>query len=53
MMTLQEFEEEGGCMGCQFYGEVDVDGRKGCSFHWYDDDSDDWNYGKNCDEIEE
>lgn len=53
MMTLQEFEKEGRCIGCQFYGEVDVDGRKGCSFHWYDDNSDDWNYSKNCDEIAE
>ena len=52
-ITLQEFEEKGGCEGCGFYDEVDIDGRKGCNFHWYDDESDDWNYGKNCDEIAE
>ena len=34
-------------------GEVDVDGRKGCFFNWFDEDSDDWAYGKNCDEIAE
>lgn len=30
---------------------VDVDGRLGCSFHWFDDESEDWNYSKNCDEL--
>ena len=52
-MTLQEFEKNGGCAGCAFYDVVDVDGRKGCTFHWFDGDSDDWDYGKNCDEIAE
>lgn len=50
-MTLQEFEENGGCVGCMFYGVIDVDGRKGCTFHWFDSDSDDWDYGKNCDDL--
>ena len=52
-MTLQEFQEQGRCEGCQFYGAVDVDGRKDCSFHWYDEGSEDWDYSKNCDEISE
>ena len=30
---------------------TDVDGRLGCSFHWFDDESEDWNYSKNCDEL--
>ena len=30
---------------------MDVDGRLGCSFHWFDDESEDWNYSKNCDEL--
>lgn len=50
-MTLLEFIEQGGCKGCPFYSVVDVDGRKECSFRWFDDESDDWEYGKNCDEI--
>lgn len=32
-MTLQEYEAQGGCEGCYFYGTIDVDGRKGCTFH--------------------
>ena len=24
---------------------------KACTFHWFDDESDDWEMGKNCDEI--
>lgn len=31
-MTLQEYEAQGGCEGCYFYGTIDVDGRKGCTF---------------------
>lgn len=50
-MTLQEYEAQGGCEGCYFYGTIDVDGRKGCTFHWFDDESEDWEYSKNCDEI--
>lgn len=50
-MTLQEYEAQGGCEGCYFYGTIDVDGRKGCTFHWFDDESKDWEYSKNCDEI--
>ena len=23
----------------------------GCSFQWFDDESEDWNYSKNCDEL--
>lgn len=52
-MTLREFEKQGGCEGCQFYGVVDVDGRKDCMFHWYDDESDDWEFSKNCDDMPE
>lgn len=44
-MTLQEYEAQGGCEGCLFYGTTDIDGR--------DDESDDWNLAKNCDEISE
>lgn len=50
-MTLQEYEAQGGCIGCLFYGIVDADGRKACTFHCFDDESDDWEMGKNCDEI--
>lgn len=50
-MTLQEYEAQGDCEGCYFYRKVDVDGRKGCTFNWFDDTSEDWEYGKNCDEI--
>lgn len=49
--TLKDYEAEGLCSGCLFYGAVDVDGRLGCSFHWFDDESEDWNYSKNCDEL--
>lgn len=51
-MTLQEYEVQGGCLGCMFYESVDEDGTKACTFHW-SDESDDWEYGKNCDEIAE
>lgn len=50
-MTLQEYCSNGGCEGCYFYGVIDVDGRKGCIFSWFDDESEDWEYSKNCDEI--
>lgn len=61
-MSLQEFELSGGCEGCMFYGVVDFYEEKlgtpnadsikyGCLFHWFDDESDDWDYGKNCDII--
>ena len=52
-MTLQEYEQQGGCEGCAFYETVDVDGRHGCTFNWFDDESEDWEYSKNCDEIRE
>lgn len=45
-MTLQEYEAQGGCEGCFFYCTIDVDGRKGCTFDWFDDESDDWNWAK-------
>ena len=51
-MTLQEFEQQGRCEGCFFYCEIEQD-RKECTFHWFDDDSDDWDYSKNCDDISE
>lgn len=55
-MTLQEFEQQGGCEGCFFYCHTldqNEPGKKVCTFHWFDDDSDDWEYGKNCDDISE
>lgn len=51
MNRITIYEAEGLCSGCMFYGAVDVDGRLGCSFHWFDDESEDWNYSKNCDEL--
>lgn len=51
-MDLQEFQVNGGCEGCYFYVEVE-EGRKECTFPWYDDCDERWNYGKNCDEISE
>lgn len=56
MKTLQEYEKEGGCYGCAFYQVVDVgiqgELEKHCTFHWFDDESDDWEYSKNCDDME-
>ena len=52
-MTLQEYEEQGRCIGCQFYRTVDIDGRQGCTFHWFDDGSDDWEMDRNCNDTEE
>lgn len=57
MKSLQEYESEGGCEGCSFYQIVDI-GSNGemerrCTFHWYDDDSEDWEYAKNCDDMED
>lgn len=52
-MTLQEYEEAGGCYGCAFYEIVDpATRRRACTFKWYEE-SDDWKYDKNCDEISE
>lgn len=48
-MTLQEFENAGKCNGCYFYREIE--GRKECTFRWFEDDSEDWEISKNCDEI--
>lgn len=45
-MTLQEYEAQGGCEGCYFYRTIDVDGRKGCTFDWFDNESEDWECGK-------
>ena len=50
-MTLQEYEEEGRCNGCMFYQNIEPEAGKVCTFHWFDDESGDWDYGKNCDEI--
>lgn len=50
-MTLQEYEAQGGCEGCYFYITIDVNGRKGCTFDWFDNESKDWECFKNCDEI--
>lgn len=49
-MTLQEYEAQGGCEGCYFYRAIDVDGRKGCTFNWFDDESEDWEYNMRLDE---
>ena len=49
-MSLDEFEKLGGCEGCYFYEYVE--GQKVCTFHWYDDESEDWEMGKNCDDME-
>lgn len=51
MMSLQEYEEKGGCQGCYFYCEVEP-GRQACTFHWLDDESEDWEFSKNCDELD-
>lgn len=50
-MTLQEYEVQGGCIGCPFYRTVYEDGTMACTFRWDDDESVDWEYGKNCDEL--
>lgn len=52
-MTLQEYEQQGGCVGCQFYEVIDTDGSCVCIFNWSDDESEDWNYSRNCEEISE
>lgn len=59
-MTLQEFQASGECSGCMFYGIIDyilkddnnLEPVTGCTFDWFDDDSEDWEYGKNCDELD-
>ena len=51
MMSLQEYEQKGGCQGCYFYCEVEP-GRQACTFHWFDDESEDWEFSKNCDELD-
>ena len=51
-MTLQEYEQQGGCEGCAFYGAINTEGIQGCTFNW-DDESDDWNWWRNCEEISE
>lgn len=43
-MTLQEYEQQGGCAGCAFYGAINIEGIQGCTFNWDDDESDDWNW---------
>lgn len=50
-MTLSEFEAQGKCEGCYFYCVIDVDGRKGCMFPWFDSDSEYFEAEKNCDEL--
>lgn len=38
--------------GCRAYMYMDdIPTAKGCTFHWFDDESEDWEYSKNCDEI--
>lgn len=51
-MTLQEYKKQGGCEGCPFYGNVEVNEiRMECTFPWFDDGAEEWEYSKNCDEI--
>lgn len=52
-MILQEYEQQGGCAGCAFYGAINIEGIQGCTFNWDDDESDDWNWWRNCEEISE
>lgn len=56
-MTLQEFQNGGNCEGCTFHQIVDRNKNgepiKGCTFRWFDNESEDWEYGKNCDDMEE
>ncbi len=52
-MTLQEYEQQGGCVGCQFYEAIDTDGSCVCIFNWSNDESEDWNYSRNCEKISE
>ena len=53
-MTLQEFEASGGCEGCQFYQDIEIETeKKTCVFPWFCDDADAWEFSKNCDEIAE
>ena len=30
-MTLQEYEQQGGCAGCAFYGAINIEGIQGCT----------------------
>lgn len=52
-MTLNEYQASGGCEGCQFYGNVypEINIRV-CMFPWFNADADEWEYSKNCDEME-
>lgn len=52
-MILQGYEQQGGCAGCAFYGAINIEGIQGCTFNWDDDESDDWNWWRNCEEISE
>lgn len=38
-MTLQEYEQQGGCAGCAFYGAINIEGIQGYMFNWDDDES--------------
>ena len=33
-MTLQEYEQQGGCAGCAFYGAINIEGIQGCTYNW-------------------
>lgn len=53
-MTLQEFEKVGGCNSCPFYVNVEMEtNRKECTFPWFDDEAEEWEFSKNCDDMEE
>lgn len=46
-LTLQDYEAEGLCSGGMFLRSSGCR----CLFHWFDNESEDWNYSKNCDEL--
>ena len=33
-MILQEYEQQGGCAGCVFYGAINIEGIQGCTYNW-------------------
>ena len=51
-MNLIELEESGICKGCSYYKVIDDDGKKACTFHWDDDESEDWELCGECIEVQ-
>ena len=53
-MKLSEFREMGGCVGCKFHQNVEIEfERKECTFPWFDESAEEWGHEKNCDKMEE